>query len=109
MKPKSKFLLNPDHRDFIPRKSRLQFVSLGVGSWRDQCSREQFLSRLAELTPREREIMDGVAQGKLNRIVGEELGISEKTVKNHRAAVMEKLGVGSLAELVRNLILVEEQ
>ncbi len=57
--------------------------------------------RLATLTPREREVMDLVVEGLLNKQVALELGIVEKTVKVHRARVMEKMGVESLAELVR--------
>ncbi|MGE5414999.1 MAG: response regulator transcription factor [Syntrophomonadaceae bacterium] len=57
--------------------------------------------RLDALTPREREVLDGVVAGRLNKQIAGDLGISEKTVKVHRARVMEKLGAGSVAELVR--------
>ncbi|HYC35962.1 MAG TPA: response regulator [Usitatibacter sp.] len=57
--------------------------------------------RLASLTQREREVLDRVVAGKLNREVAEELDISIKTVEAHRAKIMEKLGAGSLAELVK--------
>ena len=56
---------------------------------------------LAALTPREREIMDLVVAGKLNRMIAEELAVSIKTVEAHRARIMEKLQVNSVAELVR--------
>ena len=62
-----------------------------------------FRQQLACLTQRERQVMDHVAQGKLNKEIARELGIAEKTVKNHRASVMDKLQVDSLAELVRQL------
>jgi len=62
-----------------------------------------FKQRLSLLTRRERQVMDHVAQGKLNKTIAHDLGISEKTVKNHRASVMEKLQVDSLAQLVRHL------
>lgn len=52
------------------------------------------------LTPREREVFALVTVGKLNKQIAGELGVSERTVKAHRANVMEKFGVASLAELV---------
>jgi two-component system response regulator TtrR len=58
-------------------------------------------SRLAQLTAREREVMDRVVEGKLNKQIADELSISMKTVEAHRARVMEKMGVRSLAELVQ--------
>jgi FixJ family two-component response regulator len=56
--------------------------------------------RLAQLTQREREVLDLVVAGKTNRDVAEALDISIKTVEAHRARLMEKVGVESLAELV---------
>src|SRR5881394_3388441 len=53
------------------------------------------------LTPREFEVMQLVSTGMLNKQVGGELGTAEKTVKVHRGRVMQKLGVTSVAELVR--------
>ena len=53
------------------------------------------------LTPREFQVMQLVITGMLNKQVGEELGMAEKTVKVHRGRVMQKLGVTSVAELVR--------
>ena len=53
------------------------------------------------LTPREFEVMQLVATGLLNKQVGAELGMAEKTVKVHRGRVMQKLGITSVAELVR--------
>lgn len=56
--------------------------------------------RLARLTPREREVLDAVVAGRLNKQTAEALGIAEKTVKVHRARVMRKMGVRSVADLV---------
>lgn len=57
--------------------------------------------RLDRLTPREREVMAWVVTGRLNKQVASELGTVEKTIKAHRASVMRKLEIRSLAELVR--------
>jgi FixJ family two-component response regulator len=57
--------------------------------------------RFAHLTAREREVCFAVTDGLLNKQVGAEFGVSEKTIKVHRARVMEKMGASSLAELVR--------
>ncbi|SDR64281.1 two component transcriptional regulator, LuxR family [Rhizobiales bacterium GAS113] len=57
-------------------------------------------ARLAGLTPREREVFALVVRGKLNKQIAFELGTSERTIKAHRRAVMEKFQVQSLAELV---------
>jgi FixJ family two-component response regulator len=57
--------------------------------------------RVQMLTPREAEVFALVVTGMLNKQIAFELGISEKTVKVHRARVMEKMGAGSVAELVR--------
>ncbi len=57
--------------------------------------------RLAQLTQREREVLDLVVAGRMNREIAEALAISIKTVEAHRARIMEKLGVSSVAELVQ--------
>jgi two-component system response regulator TtrR len=57
--------------------------------------------RLAALSEREREVMQRVVEGKQNKIIAGELDISIKTVEFHRAKVMEKMGVASVAELVQ--------
>lgn len=57
--------------------------------------------RLATLTPREREVMERVVQGKLNKQIAADLGTGEQNIKIHRARMMQKMEVDSLAELVR--------
>lgn len=58
-------------------------------------------ARLAALSEREREVLDGILEGKVTRRISDDLRISVKTVEFHRARIREKLGVGSLAELFR--------
>jgi len=57
--------------------------------------------RYASLTPREREVMAHVVSGQLNKQIAGDLGTGEQTIKVHRARVMEKMAVASLADLVR--------
>ncbi|WP_244625760.1 response regulator transcription factor, partial [Bradyrhizobium japonicum] len=63
--------------------------------------RSSLNTRLAMLTPREREVMQHVVAGRLNKQIASDLGTVEKTVKVHRGRVMAKLGVRSVADLVR--------
>lgn len=66
--------------------------------------RAEIDARLATLTPREREVMQLVVEGKPNKVIGTRLDLSTRTVEVHRAKVMEKMQAGSLAELVRMAI-----
>jgi len=58
-------------------------------------------AKLATLTPREREVLGHVVAGRLNKQIAGDLGTVEKTIKVHRSRVMEKLGVRTVADLVR--------
>jgi len=62
---------------------------------------EELRRRLRTLTPREREVLEGVAAGMLNKQIAGYLGIAEQTVKVHRARVMEKMSADSVPQLVR--------
>lgn len=65
--------------------------------------------RIATLTPRERQVLTMMTQGKANKIMAHELGLSQRTVEIHRARVMEKSGAASLAQLVRMVMDVKPQ
>jgi FixJ family two-component response regulator len=74
-------------RDQTMRRARAELQAIG--------------ERLNTLTPREREVLRHVVSGQLNKQIAADLGTVEKTVKVHRSRVMEKMGVRSLADLVR--------
>jgi two-component system, LuxR family, response regulator FixJ len=62
---------------------------------------ERIHRRFESLTPREREVLALMTQGKPNKVMAADLGVSQRTVEIHRARVMEKSGAASLAQLVR--------
>jgi len=70
-------------------------------AWRNQAKMQALHQRLAALTPREYEVLTFIISGRLNKQAAAELGTTEKTIKVHRARIMEKLQCASLAELVR--------
>lgn len=76
-------------------------ANLNVSALQDEAERLSAIARLATLTQREREVMELVVAGKRNKQIADDLGISVKTVEVHRARVMEKTGVASVAELVQ--------
>jgi FixJ family two-component response regulator len=94
------FLTKPVDRDDL-----LAAVRLGVEKDRTARQRHAELDainrQLATLTPRECEVLRKVIAGRLNKQIAGDLGTAEKTIKVHRARVMEKMGVRSVAELVR--------
>ena len=70
-------------------------------SKREQVEKKEIKKRVASLTPREHEVFSLVITGMLNKQTAFELGTSEKTIKVHRARVMQKMSAESLADLVR--------
>ncbi|WP_421932868.1 response regulator FixJ [Phenylobacterium sp.] len=66
---------------------------------------EPFRELLAQLSPRETEVLRGVVEGKANKVIAFELGISPRTVEVYRANVMTKTGAASLSELIRMALL----
>ena len=68
---------------------------------REQARLSEICARLDTLTPREREVLEHVVAGKLNKQIASDLGITEATVKMHRARVMTKMKVQGVADLVR--------
>ena len=67
----------------------------------ERAARREIAARMARLTPREQQVLRGVVSGKLNKQIAFDLGAAEKTIKVHRARVMQKMQVDSVAELVQ--------
>jgi len=94
------FLTKPVDRDHLLNAIRTALD-------KDRASREahselqQIRAKLDKLTPREFEVMRFVVTGMLNKQIAYELGITEDTVKIHRGRMMSKMGVVSVADLVR--------
>ncbi|HET8535299.1 MAG TPA: response regulator FixJ [Sphingomicrobium sp.] len=70
---------------------------------------DEAIVKLQVLTPREREVLDGLAQGLPNKTIAYDLGISPRTVEIHRANLMTKLGVRSLSEALRIAFAAQDQ
>ncbi|HXE40793.1 MAG TPA: response regulator transcription factor [Azonexus sp.] len=99
------FIEKPFHNaDLLSRIERALELDTEIAARRQ---RDDAIShRLEQLTQREREVMKLVVTGKLNKQIADELEISMKTVEAHRARVMEKMGVRTLAELVKAVMTV---
>jgi len=82
-------------------------IELDAHRRRELASRIAMASRVASLTPRERQVMEMVVVGQPNRQIAAELNLSEKTVEVHRAHVMEKMRADSLAQLVRMVLVAQ--
>ena len=94
------FLLKPvDEQDLLEAISRA--IEEDRYTQGNQRKRAAIAWRVATLTPREREVMGLVVTGRLNKQIADDLGTSEKTIKVHRAQVMQKMQAMSVADLVR--------
>jgi two-component system, LuxR family, response regulator FixJ len=85
-----------------------QCVARDVETRKEQREHVEAATRIASLTPREREVMELLIQGKRNKIIASDLGISNRTVEAHRAKIMEKMHAHSLSEIVRTSFAAEE-
>jgi FixJ family two-component response regulator len=93
------FLSKPVQRAELVAAVREAFVRDAVGRAQHR-EREDFVRRLARLTPRERQVLDLVVTGLLNKQIAAELGAAEKTIKVHRGRIMEKMQVRTATALV---------
>ena len=76
-------------------------LAIEDGKRRTQVDKQKVVEQFDSLSEREREVLELVADGKMNKVIAQDLGISERTVEVHRSHIMHKLGVQTLAQLVR--------
>jgi FixJ family two-component response regulator len=79
----------------------LRAVSAALARAAEQREAAAISARLTLLTPREREVMEHVIAGKLNKQIASDLGTGEQNIKIHRGRMMHKMGLESVADLVR--------
>jgi two-component system, LuxR family, response regulator FixJ len=71
--------------------------------------RARLMERIAELSPRQRQVMELVAEGLSSKQIALQLGISPRTVENYRAWVMERMDAANLADLIRKVLLLRDK
>jgi two-component system response regulator FixJ len=98
------FLEKPFDDEVLLASVRLALGRLGKDAQREG-ERAELNHRIAALSAREREVLEGLVAGKPNKIIAFDLGISPRTVEIYRANVMTKMNAGSLSELVRMALL----
>lgn len=76
-------------------------LAIEDGKRRTQVDKQKVVEQFDSLSEREREVLELVADGKMNKVIAQDLAISERTVEVHRSHIMHKLGVQTLAQLVR--------
>jgi two-component system, LuxR family, response regulator FixJ len=94
------FLEKPFHdQDLLDRIQ--QAIQHDLATRAERARRAQIAKLMASLTPRERQVLDLVVDGKSNKIIASRLGLSHKTIEYHRSNIMDKLKAGSIPELVQ--------
>ncbi len=102
--------------DFIPKPFRdgelLDRINKALENDRKNrdslVEREVIEERIEKLTPREKQVLELVVQGKANKVIAGDLEVSQRTVEIHRARVMEKMQVRSVAQLVRMVMQIQQ-
>jgi FixJ family two-component response regulator len=97
------FVEKPVHDDELSAAIDLAIES-GRHDKTEPGGREGYYERVARLTPREREVMDLVVEGHSSAAIGAILGVSHRTADHHRARILEKMEVASIAGLIRTVL-----
>jgi two-component system response regulator FixJ len=100
------FFEKPFEDAAILRAVRAAIDRQGAGVVAD-ASKEEIRARIAALSAREKQVLDGIVAGRANKVIARDLGISPRTVEVYRAHVMTKMEAGSLPELVKMAFLAE--
>lgn len=100
------FIRKPFHEQNLLDRIN-EALDIEDGKRKVQMDRQQLVKRFNSLSQREFEVLELVAQGKMSKVVADVLGISERTVEAHRSHIMHKLGVQTLAQLIRLKIQIE--
>lgn len=94
------FLEKPFDDELLLEKIR-NALDLDQTEWEHEYEREDIEQRIASLTPRERQVVEGILEGKLNKIIADDLDISVRTVEIHRANALEKIGARNSSDMIR--------
>ena len=100
------FIRKPFHEQNL-LDSINEALDIEDGKRKVQMDKQQLVARFDSLSQRELEVLELVAQGKMSKVVADDLGISERTVEAHRSHIMHKLGIHTVAQLIRLKIQIE--
>jgi len=97
------FVEKPFDHELLVEKIR-NAAELDLEEWENEIERDDIERRIISLTPRERQVVEGILEGKLNKIIADDLDISVRTVEIHRANALEKIGARNSSEMIRMVL-----
>lgn len=97
------FVEKPFDDELLVEKIR-NATELDREEWKSDVERDEIERRIVSLTPRERQVVEGILEGKLNKIIADDLDISVRTVEIHRANALEKIGARNSSEMIRMVL-----
>ena len=100
------FIRKPFHEQNLLDRIN-EALDIEDGKRKVQMDKQQLVARFDSLSQRELEVLELVAQGKMSKVVADDLGISERTVEAHRSHIMHTLGIHTVAQLIRLKIQIE--
>lgn len=100
------FIRKPFHEQNLLDRIN-EALDIEDGKRKTQMDKQQLVARFDSLSHRELEVLELVAQGKMSKVVADDLGISERTVEAHRSHIMHKLGIHTVAQLIRLKLQIE--